>query len=157
MSYVDQDLSFDLIIPSLKVPHQKQVFMALAEETSKVVGIREKLMLSRLNKAAEGAIVQKGVCVMEMKSTALTQPFMVLARVPRGIEDAKGSDGLAADLFAVLVSPEHDAGKHLQLLARWSRLLHDNEFCAKLRAAADADDMRMALRTETRLRRQQAA
>lgn len=156
MTYFDQDLSFDLIIPALKVPHQKQVFKTLAEETSKTVGIREKLMLGRLNKAAEGATIQGGICLMEMKSTALTQPFMVLARVPRGVDTA-GPDGLPIDLYAVLLTPEHDTSLHLQLLSRWTRLFRDGPFCGKLREATDADDIRLALREQQARLRVRAA
>lgn len=155
MPFNDQPLSFDLIIPALKVSQQKQVFMALAAETAKTVGTREKTMMTRLTKAAASATTRNGMCLMETKLSALTRPFMALVRVPRGVT-GDSTDGLNIDLFAVLMSPEHDGNAHLQLLARWSRLLSDTDFCAKLRAAEDADDIRALTQTEIKIRKQAA-
>lgn len=155
MTYHDQPLSFDLIIPALKVTQQKQVFMALAHETTKIVGVREKTMMSRLYKACDTATMRGGACLLDIKISALTRPFMAIARVPRGV-DTNAPDGLGVDLFAVLLTPEHDSNAYLQLLARWSRLLCDEDFCAKLRAASDEDDMRRMLDTETKIRAQAA-
>lgn len=156
MTYSDQELHFDLILSAIKVPHQKQVFQAMADETAKVIGIREKLLLSRLTKASDTTLVQGGVCLIEMKISSLTQPFMVLARAPLGI-DAGAADGTPADLFGLFLYPEHGGAAHLQTLARWSRLLRDADFCTRLRAAADQDDIRTILRTETKNRAARAA
>lgn len=150
----DTELCFDLVLPSVKTPHSKQVFQTIAEETAKVIGIREKLLLSRLTKV-DPSFVQGGVCLFEMKISSLTQPFMMLARVPRGV-DMGAVDGLSADLFAVFMSPEHGGAAHLQTLARWSRLLHDVAFCDRLRSAEDADQIRLLTRAETKARKQAA-
>ena len=155
MTYTDQELRFDLVLPALKVTQSKQVLMAIAAETAKVVGIREKLMMSRLTKAQENASRQDGVCLMDMKISSLTQPFVIFARVPRGV-DNNAEDGLACDLFAVLLSPEHNPALHLQLLARWSRLLRDAAFCARLRAADDADAIRQLMQVEIKTRQRAA-
>ncbi len=156
MPYVDYDLNFDLILSAVKVPHQKQVFQAMADETAKMIGIREKLLMSRLTKAAEPALVEGGVCLVEMKISSLTQPFTVLARVPRGV-DAGAADGQPTDLFAMFLYPEHGGAAHLQALARWSRLLKDGAFCARIRDAADADEIRIITRAESKNRTTRAA
>lgn len=158
MTYLDQDstLAFDLILPAVKVPHQKQVFQVMAEETAKVIGIREKLLRGRLAKAAEPVHGRGGVSLIELKISSLTQPFMVLARAPLGV-DAGAADGTPVDLFAVFLYPEHGGAVHLQTLARWSRLLREPEFCTRLRAAADADEIRVLMRAEMKNRAQRAA
>lgn len=150
MTNFESELCFDLVLPAVKVPHQKQVFQCIAEETAKVIGIREQLLMSRFAKT-EPSFVTGGVCLIEMKISSLTQPFMIFARAPK-ITDLTGADGKAADLFAVYLSPEHGGAAHLQTLARWSRLLHDVAFCDRLRGADDADDIRLLTKAETRVR-----
>lgn len=156
MTFADQDLNFDLILPAVKVPHQKQVFQTMAEETAKVIGIREKLLFSRIAKTSDTTMVQSGVCLIEMKISSLTQPFMMLARAPLGI-NAGAADGKPADLFAMFLYPEHGGAAHLQTLARWSRVLRDADVCARLRAAADAEEIRVLMRAETKNRAVRAA
>lgn len=156
MNFTEQELNFDLILPAVKVPHQKQVFQTMAEETAKVIGIREKLLFTRMAKTSDATLVQGGVCLIEMKISSLTQPFMILARAPLGV-DTGAADGKPTDLFAMFLYPEHGGTAHLQTLARWSRLLRDADACARLRAATDADNIRAVMRAETKSRAVRAA
>lgn len=156
MPLSDQDLNFDLILPAVKVPHQKQVFQTMAEETAKVIGIREKLLFNRMAKTSDATMVQGGVCLIEMKISSLTQPFMVLARAPLGV-DTGAADGKPTDLFAMFLYPEHGGAAHLQTLARWSRILRDADVGARLRGAIDADEIRALMRAETKSRAVRAA
>ena len=147
MPYNRSGFSFDLVLPSLKLTDKKQVLQTIAEETSKIIGIREKLLYSRLAKidSAQNANAEEGVLLLDLKVSAMTQSFMVLAPLEKPVNFGAGN--YAIDLVCVLLSPEHEDIQHLQKLASWSRLLHNSSFCEGLRSANDEDDVRMTLRS----------
>ena len=112
MPYNRSGFSFDLVLPSLKLTDKKQVLQTIAEETSKIIGIREKLLYSRLAKidSAQNANAEEGVLLLDLKVSALTQSFMVLAPLEKPVNFGAGN--YAIDLVCVLLSPEHEDIQH---------------------------------------------
>lgn len=151
MSYNNSGFSFDLILPSLKLTGKKQVLQTIAEETSSIIGIREKLLYNRLAKidTTQNANAEKGALLLDLKVSALTQSFMVLTTLENPINfGAENTHPIT--LVCTLLSPEHEEIQHLQKLAKWSRLLHDAAFCEMLRSAKDEDDIRILMASVSR-------
>ena len=146
MSYNNSGFSFDLILPSVKLTAKKQVLQLIAEKTSKIIGIREKLLYTRLTKMqqTQNPNTDDGTLLLDLKASALTQSFMVLTILDNPISFNE-THTHPVDLVCTLISPEHEEIQHLQELARWSRLLHDSKFCNMLRAANDEDDIRIIM------------
>lgn len=148
MPYNRSGFSFDLILPSLKLTDRKQILRTIAKETSKIIGIREKILYSRLAKidSAQNANAEDGVLLLDLKVSALTQTFMVLVPLEGPVNFYAGNN-YAIDMVCVLLSPEHEDIQHLQKLASWSRLLHDSNFCEKLRSANNEEDVHITVRS----------
>ena len=55
-------------------------------------------------------------------------------------------DNQPVSLFFLLVGPSDNHVRHLQILSRIARYLHDSDFCRKLREAGSAQDIMTAFR-----------
>lgn len=142
MRYDDQNpMLFDLILTGLKANNEPQILDIIAHKTSDIIGIRAPLLLGRLTKVAGLSSAQAGIRLMDLHVSSLTRPFIVLAHLVKPVETGR-NDGQPADIYAILLSPEHTGSDHLRTLARWSRLLRDAQFCSMLRSVRNADDVR---------------
>lgn len=88
-----------------------------------------------------------GVAIPHGKVPGLNRLVAVFGRSPTGVQ-FHSIDGKPAQLFFLIVAPEHSAGMHLKALARVSRLLKGARFRQDLLAARDVDDLRRILREE---------
>jgi len=83
--------------------------------------------------------VGDGIAVPHARCAGLTQPVAAFARSTQGLA-FDSLDGKPTHLFFLIVSPPDPPGRHLQVLARVSRMLVDPGFRARsMRAESQAD------------------
>lgn len=80
----------------------------------------------------------RGIAVPHCRIAGLTEIVGLFARLDTPV-DFDSVDDLPVDLVFVLLAPEDTGANHLKALSLVSRLLRDNDLCAKLRAADTAD------------------
>ena len=71
--------------------------------------------------------IGSGVAIPHAKNPCIKDKAIVFDRSKRGI-NFDSIDGKPVNLFFMIVSPEGEAGPHLKMLARISRLLQDEDF-----------------------------
>jgi mannitol/fructose-specific phosphotransferase system IIA component (Ntr-type) len=91
--------------------------------------------------------VGEGVAVPHARCSGLTQPIAAFARCAQGLE-FDSLDGKPTHLFFLIVSPPDPPGRHLQVLARVSRLLADPSFRARSMRAASQTELLSLFREE---------
>ncbi|MFN3826510.1 MAG: PTS sugar transporter subunit IIA [Micavibrio sp.] len=139
----DERLVIDLVLPDLKATQVSQVYQALANKIDTITGFPARTlysqMMNREGQASSG--IGEGVAIPHMRLPKLTQPFIALARLNKGI-DFNAVDDYPVDLIVMLLSPGGDGPHHLRRLARISRLMRSADLLEDLRAAADSDSIR---------------
>ncbi len=71
----------------------------------------------------------------------------IFARLSDGI-DFEAADGQPVDLVFMLVSPENSGADHLSALAQISKVIKNEEICAKIRTANNANEIYRLLTTD---------
>lgn len=86
-----------------------------------------------------------GLAVPHAYVPGIPREFLLVARLQHEIPfDA--IDGKPVDLVFLLTGPESAQGRHLTVLARLVRLLHDQKLLSELREAPGDDSVRRAFR-----------
>jgi PTS system nitrogen regulatory IIA component len=146
MNFQTADFSFDLILPTVKSGNAKQVMQTIAADITRVAGTPERILISEFTAQnnARSAALGRGVALFDIRTANLTQPFTVMARVA-GRVDMNTPDGTDIDIVCIVMSPAGEGTPALQRLARWTRLLKNDDLLNALRAAQDADDIRITM------------
>lgn len=135
---LDDLLSPDAIIPTLRANAKKVVLQELCERAGHVSGLpwREvyDAVLQRERLGSTG--VGKGVAIPHGKLTTCDRIFGVFARLDRAI-DFDALDGESVDLVFLLVAPEAAGADHLKALARVARMFRESHVTAKLRTVRE--------------------
>lgn len=132
-------LTPDSIIASLRVNGKKQALQELSDRAAVVSGLRAReifdaiLQRERLGPTGVG----DGIAIPHGKLTKCQRIFGVFARLERAI-DFEALDGLPVDLIFLLVAPEAAGADHLKALAMIARALRQPNLAAQLRATRDA-------------------
>ena len=138
----------DNIVPTLKVSGKKQALQELSAKAAALVGLPERrifeALLERERLGTTG--VGQGVAIPHGKFGELDRIYGLFARLDVPI-DFESIDDQPVDLIFLLLAPESAGADHLKALARVSRLLRNQEICAKLRGS-DAADAIFAIITE---------
>ncbi|HOJ98744.1 MAG: PTS sugar transporter subunit IIA [Treponemataceae bacterium] len=92
---------------------------------------REKLTSTGIG---EGIAVPHGLC------EGLSQTMMVVIRLKNPIEYG-APDEKPVDLLFCIAGPRDNTAYHLQLLSKLARILHNEQFRAALREAADRESL----------------
>jgi mannitol/fructose-specific phosphotransferase system IIA component (Ntr-type) len=79
----------------------------------------------------------EGVAIPHCSQSGIVEPLLAFGRSCEGVPFA-ALDGRLVNLFILLVTPESEAGLHLKLLARISRLMLDGGVRTRLMEAEDA-------------------
>lgn len=128
------------IIPSLKASSKKQALQEIAGFAAKLTGQEERtifdVLMQRERLGTTG--VGQGVAIPHGKIEGLEKIHGVFARLETPI-DFEALDDQPVDLIFMLLVPEGAGAEHLKVLARISRLLRDQDVCAKLRGSDNAD------------------
>ncbi len=145
LSY-SKDLDFDLIVPDLRAVNREQIYRHCAQEVVKsfggVVGSAFKRLVAERRLAP--ASVGGGLAVSDLKVRGLGAPFMVLVTLDRDV-DFNAPDGMAVNLYCIVLSPESDGACHLRRLSRVSRFLRDQSLQKKVCEVHSAGAIRALL------------
>jgi PTS system nitrogen regulatory IIA component len=142
-------LSLDAVIPTLRATNKKQVLHEMSERAGKVSGLAPReifdalLQRERLGSTGVGG----GIAIPHGKLPRVARIFGVFARLEKPI-DFEALDGAPVDLVFMLVAPETAGADHLKALARIARVLRDAKQVATLRAARDAAGLYAVLTQE---------
>jgi PTS system nitrogen regulatory IIA component len=132
-------LSSDSVIASLRVNGKKQALQELSERAALVSGLpAREIFDSILQRERLGPTgVGDGIAIPHGKLSKCGRIFGVFARLERAI-DFEALDGLPVDLIFMLIAPESAGADHLKALAMIARVLRNSQLAAQLRATRDA-------------------
>ena len=126
------------VVASLKAGGVKQLFKEIGGRAQERLGlncaevIEGLLDRERLGSTAMGG----GVAIPHARLVGMDRIAGFFLRLERPL-DFEAADGLGVALVFALLVPEDSGSDHLRALAKVSRLLRDEETCAKLRAGGD--------------------
>lgn len=133
-------LQQDGVVANLKVTSKKQALQELAQKAAQLTDLHERkifdVLLERERLGTTG--VGQGIAIPHGKLNELAQLHAVFARLETPI-DFDSIDDEPVDLIFLLLAPESAGADHLKALARISRLLRDQNICAKLRGTSESD------------------
>jgi len=95
-----------------------------------------ELIMARERLGSTG--IGHGVAIPHSRMPDLVQPVIALARHVEGV-DFDAIDGRLVHIVVLLLVPDDDSGKHLELLAQLARCLQKTSFRQSLMAASDED------------------
>ena len=132
-------LTPDAVIASLRVNGKKQALQELSDRAAEVSGLpAREIFDSILQRERLGPTgVGDGIAIPHGKLAKCRRIFGVFARLERPI-DFEALDGLPVDLIFLLIAPESAGADHLKALATIARKLRNANFAAQLRATRDA-------------------
>ena len=146
---INDILSPDAIIPSLRVTSKKQALQELSKKAADLTGLPERtifdVLIERERLGTTG--VGNGIAIPHGKLNGINGLHCLFARLESPV-DFDSVDEQPVDLICVLLAPESAGADHLKALARVSRLLRDRAACEKLRGSDTADAI-FALMTES--------
>ena len=140
-------LYFDSIVLDVNANSIKQSYQILAEHISQLIGTPKQYIIFHLMAAEknETAAVGNGIAIPHMRLERLTRPMVVFMKLNKGVS-CDSHDGLPADLFCLVLSPDYEGVKHIQRLSMVSRCFKNEDFCKKLRNVKSKADVRNALK-----------
>lgn len=135
-------LSRDLIEPDLEASSRDDVFdelIGLLEENGALEFSDEALDALQDREEILSTGIGEGLAIPHAKMDEIDEFLAAFARLPDGV-DFKSLDGKPAHLVFLLLSPKGEAGKHVRVLARVSRILKNASFRERL-LEAETDDV----------------
>ena len=141
-----KDLNFDVVLPQVKAAHKRKIYKMGVEALAKHIGVSSSLLLARLQEPnrLSRACAGDGVVVADMKLSGLKAPCMVLITLDDDV-DFGAVDGIGANVFCIVLSPERERMFHLRLVSRVMRLLKNPDVRAQLSQSRSEHDMRTVL------------
>jgi PTS system nitrogen regulatory IIA component len=129
-----------------RLPSQNAVLRELAARSAVGVGLTHSEITHALaQREAFGTTgIGHGIAIPHARLRAVIRPFALFVRLDKPI-DWRAIDGQPVDLIFLLLSPEGDAGQHLQTLAAVTRRLRDRKIVDGIRSAHDVTEMRHRL------------
>lgn len=134
-------LSRDLIQPDLEAGSRDEVFdelIGLLEENGSLDFSDDALDALKDREEILSTGIGEGLAIPHAKMDEIDEFKAAFARLPDGV-DFKSLDGKPAHLVFLLLSPKGEAGKHVRVLARVSRILKNASFRERL-LEAETDD-----------------
>ncbi len=141
-----ENMSFDLVVPSLIAVNHKQLIKACARELATLIGIKERILADRLweKEKTTPSAIGDGIAIVHLHISGLQNPVYALMKCRQPV--AMGAaDNKQVDLICFILTPEREGAAYLRTMARISRLLRNDILCERLRTAADEKTMRMIL------------
>jgi len=150
MQMITEILPKELVLSEIKAESKNEALMEFAEAIARVYPFLDKgdvaqVLLEREKLGSTG--VQEGIAIPHGKLKDLDRMLISFGRSTKGI-DFQSHDSKLTHLFFVLLAPENEAGMHLKVLARLSRLLKSGSLRDKLLKAKDANEIYETLVTE---------
>ncbi len=121
---------------------KKGVLEELVEPVARITGINhEKLVKILMERERLGSTgIDGGIGIPHGKLKELDSLILGFGLSKGGV-NFESMDGRPTHIFFLLFTPENSTGLHLKLLARISRLLKNDDFKEKLRAASAVADV----------------
>ena len=139
-------MSANSVVLSLKANNKRQLLQELAQKASELTGINDRTIfdtiLERENLGSTG--FGGGTALPHGRLSELQEVFGLFVRLNSPI-DFDAIDNKPVDLVFLLLSPESNGADHLTALAQISRILKDEETCAKLKAASSKEEIQALL------------
>lgn len=113
----------------------------------RIASSEKSLVKALLDREALGSTaIGNGVAVPHAKHSSVTEKAIVFGRTEKG-KNFDSIDDKPVNLFFLIVSPPAEAGPHLKMLARISRLLQDEDFREKLMTLPSGREIIKYIRT----------
>jgi PTS system nitrogen regulatory IIA component len=136
-------LSEELIIPDLEASGRDEVFEELIDRLADrdlLDSPEDALSALRDREEILSTGIGEGLAIPHAKMDSLDEFRAAFARIPDGV-DFKSLDGKPAHLVFLLLSPKGEAGRHVRVLARVSRILKNASFRERLLDSETADSI----------------
>lgn len=138
----DDPIRFTSYIFDLPAESRDQVLQSIAwkigrETNADMTWIADQLLQSE---ERETSGIGGGVAIPHLKSTPLTTPQILLAKLAQPVEFG-ALDGQPVDLVCTVLSPQMDGVLHLRRLSRVTRLFRESFVLEKLRNAHSEEEM----------------
>ena len=134
------------VVLGLKANSKRQLLQELASKAAELTGINERtifdIVLERENLGSTG--FGGGTALPHGRIPELDKVYGLFAKLNAPV-DFEAVDNKPVDLVFLLLSPESNGADHLTALAQISRILKDEETCAKLRAASSKEEIQALL------------
>lgn len=132
-------LNLDDVMYDLEVSSKTQALHAMADVVSRDAGVPAAALLAALQKRERlgSTGIGQGVAIPHTRMEGIDKPRACLARLKRAVEfDA--IDDLPVDVILMLITPDVEANRHLNVLAHFTRKLRVPGVLEQMRAAGDA-------------------
>jgi PTS system nitrogen regulatory IIA component len=137
----------DLIPPNhvtvgLRVRNKAQLLQDLAARAARAAGVDAAILLGALQARERlgSTGMGNGFALPHARVPQLRDPVCLFVRLAQAVP-FEAVDEQPVDLVCLLLTPEGAADNHLATLARIARPMRDANFRARLRKAADADEI----------------
>jgi PTS system fructose-specific IIC component/PTS system nitrogen regulatory IIA component len=133
----------DLIKIALESEEKEEVFEELVDLLCQALDstVREEVLRAvKIREAQMSTGIQKGIAIPHGKTNAIEQTCGVLGISQRGV-DYDALDGEPVHLIFMIVAPQSDSEKHLQVLRQLAQLLNNPQFYQDVMAQKDAQSV----------------
>lgn len=140
------NIEFDGIFDSIRVDTVKQLYQDLAHMASNLSGISKEDILNVFMQDEKKAFYAtgQGLAFPNFTSEAVKEPFIMFMRLAAPLE-ADTPDGNPIECLVLVISPDIQAGSHLRLLSRVTRMFRDEKMVSQLKSAEDIDAIQAVL------------
>lgn len=131
-------ISPQAVIPSMKANGKKQALIELADKAAEVSGIDSREILDALiqRERLGSTGIGGGIAIPHGKLARCQRIFGVFARLEKPM-DFEALDDAPVDLIFLLIAPENAGADHLNALSRAARVLRDQSLVTTLRSTRD--------------------
>ena len=131
-------ISPQAVIASLKANGKKQALIELSERAAEVSGLDSREILDALiqRERLGSTGIGGGIAIPHGKLARCNRIFGVFARLEKPV-DFEALDDAPVDLIFLLIAPENAGADHLNALSRAARMLRDQSLVATLRSTRD--------------------
>lgn len=131
-------ISPQAVIASLKANSKKQALIELSEKAARLSGLDSREVLDALiqRERLGSTGIGGGIAIPHGKLARCEHIFGVFARLEKPI-DFEALDDAPVDLIFLLIAPETAGADHLNALSRAARVLRDQSLVATLRSTRD--------------------
>ncbi len=142
----ENPIAFDIVIPSMITPNLKHMLRQVAGAASSAIGIRDRILLDRLNEKERDnpSAMGDGISILHLHLSGLRKPMNIFVRLKNPI-DMGAADKVGVDIVCLLLTPEREGAAYLPIFARLSRMLRNQNTGIKIRAAIDERAIRNIL------------
>lgn len=118
--------------------------VALMCNEGNVVDVEGYKAAVRAREAESTTALGEGIAIPHAKTAAISAPGLAAMTLPDGV-DYDSPDGRPTNLMFLIAAPDTKADVHLEVLARLSMLLMDEQFRDDLRAARTSEEFRAVI------------